>query len=325
MRFSFLLFLCLSQHVFAAEWTTRALAEVGIFPHFRAPAGVVARDEASLSAEVSARIVDMPVRAGEVVKRGAVLVRLDDAGYRIDVARAQAQLKLVDNRIRLAEAQFAQSRALAAKGFISDDGLRIRETELAVLRSEADATRATLDAARLGLSRTVIRAPYDGVLRTRLANVGDLAAPGTALVVFASAAEAEVRARVPQQQIDDLKAAAAWSLKAGDTSYRVQLRRISPLLDRAGQAREVIFAAEDELPPGLAGELQWQSSTLHLPPAYLQQVDGTLGVFVEREGKAAFLPVPGAQVGRAAAVGLAPGTRVIDQGRFALSLNKGAP
>lgn len=318
------LLFCLSSLAFAADWTTRPLAEIALFPEFRAPASVLARDEAKLAAEVSARVVAMPVRQGQAVEKGAELVRLDDATYRIDVERARAQAELVDNRIRLAEVQLSQSRALAGKGFISADGLRIKETELAVLGSERDAARAALRAARLALERTVVRAPYAGVVRDRLANVGDLAAPGSALLTFSATADAEVRARVPEDQIAGLQAAKEWVLHAGGAVHRLRMERISPLVERAGQAREVLLIADAALPPGLAGELRWRSATPHLPPTYLQQDGGVQGVYVERDGRPVFVALPEAQAGRAAAIDLPPDTRVIDEGRFALTLNRSA-
>lgn len=304
----------------AAQWTSRPLAELAVYPEFRAPARVVAREEAKLAAEVSAAIVAMPVRAGEAVARGAELVRLDPAAFRIEVERARAQLRLVENRIRLARAQLEQSRALAGRGFISADGLRVRETEAAVLASERDAARAALAAAELALARCTIRAPYAGVVDERLLNVGDLATAGTPLLRFVASADAEVRARVPAGQVAALQTAGALTLVAGDGSYPLRIRRISPVLDAAGQVREVVLDSAAALPPGLAGELRWRSAVAHLPPTYLQQREGVLGAWVEREGKPAFVALPLAQAGRPAAVDWAASVRVIDEGRFGVGL-----
>lgn len=302
----------------AAQWTTRPLSEVAVYPEFRALATVVARDEARLAAEVGARIVAMPVREGEQVRRGEELVRLDDASYRLEVQRARAQLNLVDNRIQLARAQLDQARSLSGRGFISADGLRIRETELGVLVAERDAARAALASAELALARCVIRAPYDGVVRERSAAVGDLAVVGTPLVVLAASADAEIRARVPAAQIESLQTAEGLSLVAGGTTHAVRLRRISPLLDAAGQAREVILDSARPLPPGLGGELRWRSTAPQLPPAYVQQRDGALGAWIEREGATIFVVLPQAQAGRPVTVDWPPATRIVDEGRFNL-------
>ena len=303
----------------AADWTSRPLHEVAVFAEFRAPAAVVAADEAQLAAEVGARIVAMPVRAGEAAARGAELVRLDDASYRLERQRTQAQLRLVERRIALARAQLEQSRALSQRGFISADGLRIRETELEVLIAERDAAQAAHAAAELALARCVIRAPYAGVVRERHAAVGELATPGTALLSFAASADVEVRAQVPAAQIASLQAVAELVLQAGGGAHVLRLRRVSPLLDAAGQVREVVLDPLSPLPPGLGGELRWRSVTPQLPPAFVQQRDGVLGAWVEREGAPVFVVLPQAQAGRAVTVDWSPATRVIDEGRFTLS------
>lgn len=318
---SLLALLCLlPSALMAADWTARPLAEVAVHPEFRAPAEVLAGDEARIAAEVAGRIDALPARSGERVGKGAELARLDPASYRLEVERARAQVELLANRVKLAEAQLAQAEALAARGFISSDGLRIRRTELAVLQSEASAARQGLAAAQLQLSRTVIRAPYAGVVRERLASVGDLAAPGTPLLVFAADDGVEVRARVPVGQIEALRAAGAWRLVAGEHEAALELLRISPLVSPAGQVREAVFAARAALPPGLAGELRWVSPRPHLPPAWVQQRNGGAGVWLVRDGRPVFEALPQAEAGRPVAVDLPPDTVLVDEGRFSLDL-----
>lgn len=320
MRIPTLLLLLLPVSAFAQDWSARALGEIAVYPEFRAPASVVAGEEARIAAEVGARIVAMPARTGAAVARGAELVRLDDAAFRIELDRARAQVALIDSRIGLARAQLDQARALAARGFISADGLRIRATELGVLERERDAAGAAQAAAELALARTVIRAPFAGVVRERLAAVGDLAAPGTPLLSLAASADAEVHARVPAVQVDGLLAAAPPTLAAGGAEHALRIVRVSPVLDAAGQARDVILAAAPALPPGLAGELRWRSVVPHLPAAYVQQREGRLGAWRVRDGEPEFVALPEAQAGRPVAVDWPVETGVVDAGRFALGL-----
>ncbi len=110
-----LLFL-LPSCAIAQDWSARALGEIAIYPEFRAPATVVAVEEARIAAEVGARIVAMPARTGVALARDAELVRLDDAAFRIELDRARAQVALIDSRIGLARAQLDQARALAGRG-----------------------------------------------------------------------------------------------------------------------------------------------------------------------------------------------------------------
>lgn len=318
------LFLCLALLLpplaAAADWTTRPLSEIVGYPEFRATARVEVLNESRIAAEVSGRIEALPARVGQAVPAGEALARIDAAEYRIAVDRAAAQVKLMETRARLARAQFEQSRALAGRGFISDDGLRIRETELEVLQSELDAARLALAAARLSLDRTVIRAPFDGIVRERLASVGDLAAPGTALLVFASTADVEIHARVPDAQVGALRQAEAWRFWIGETAHPVTLERVLPLVEAAGQTRTVVFSSVSQLAPGSAGEVRWRAPTPHLPADYVVQRDGRNGVWLERGGKAEFVELPAASAGRPVAVDWPLDTRVIEEGRFSLGL-----
>jgi RND family efflux transporter MFP subunit len=312
--------LLLPAVAFASGWSSRPFAELAVYPEFRAAAHVEALNQSRIASEVAGRIASLAVRVGEGVEAGAELARVDASDYRIAVDRAQAQVGLVESRLHLAEAQLQQSRALAARGYISEDGLRIKRTELEVLKSELAAARHGLAAARLPLQRTVIRAPYAGVVRERLASVGDLAVPGTPLLVLASTTGTEIHARIAAAQIDGLKAAKAWTLHIGERTHALQLERVLAVVDAAGQTQAAVFSAPAELAPGRAGEVRWRTVVPHLPGEYVVRYGGQLGVWLERDGKAIFEALPDAAVGRAVPVSWSLATRVIDEGRFGLGV-----
>jgi hypothetical protein len=140
------------------------------------------------------------------------------------------------------------------------------------------------------------------------------------LLVFAADDGIEVRARVPAAQVEGLHAAGRWRLVAGQIEVELRLVRVSPLVSAAGQTREVVFAPLAGLSPGLAGELRWASATPYLPAAWVQQRNGSLGVWRVRDGKPAFQPLPQAEPGRPVAVDLPTDTLLVDEGRFSLDL-----
>lgn len=300
MKSLFALLVLLSLGAEAATWSSKPLAAVAIHPEFRAIASVKPINEASISAEVGGRIEAMQARVGERVEKGAVLVRIDPGDYRIAADRAAAQAGLVDSRIKLAEAQLRQARALADRGFISEDALRVRETELAVLSSEREAARHALAGTRLQLSRAVIRAPFAGIVRERLVSVGDLAQPGTPLLVLMSADETEIHARIPVAEVDDLKRARELRLWIGESGYALVLVRVVEAVEAAGQAQIAVFSSTAAIAPGLAGEIRWRSSVPHLPAEFIVAVGGQLGVWLDEGGRPRFRPLAGAVAGRAA-------------------------
>ncbi|MCB1954206.1 MAG: efflux RND transporter periplasmic adaptor subunit [Rhodocyclaceae bacterium] len=308
----------------AAGWTSRPLSELAVYPGFSVPARVEARDEARIAAEVGGRIEALEARVGQAVVKGAVLARLDDRALQIEVRRAQAALSLVDNRIRLAESQLARTERLAGESFVSEDALKVQRTELDVLHSEREASVQSLAAARLALEHAVIRAPFQGIVRERLASVGDLAAPGTPLLVLSAAVGPEVRASVPLAQLEALRQANSPVLVAGGRSVPVTIRRVSELVEAAGQTREVVLGTDQPVAPGLAGELRWQARRPHLPPEFLQTREGRLGAYVLESGQPVFRPLPIAQPGRPVPVDWALETPVIDEGRLGVGLEAGA-
>ncbi len=320
MKHLLLMLFVLPAMAAASEWTSRPLGEIALYPEFRATARIEAVDESRLAPEIAGRIEALPVRVGTRVAKGAELARIDTADYRIAADRATAQVRLVESRLQLAQAQLEQSLALAGRGFISDEALRVRRTELAVLQSELAAARQALAAARLALSRTVIRAPFAGVVRERLASVGELATPGMPLLVLASTDEAEVHARVPTAQVEGLEAAGAWTLWVGEAAHPLQLVRVLSVVEAAGQARIVVFSAPVELAPGLGGEVRWRAVQPHLAPDFIVERSGRRGVWVERNGAPEFVELPGAAVGRPVPVDWPAQTRIVEEGRFGLGV-----
>ncbi|MCW9059995.1 MAG: efflux RND transporter periplasmic adaptor subunit [Gammaproteobacteria bacterium] len=320
MKRLFYFLLLMPTLVSASEWTTRPLAELAVYPEFRAPARVLALNEAHLAAEVGGRIEALPVRVGQAVQAGAELARIDTADYRIAAGQAAARVELGENRLRLAQTQLDQFRILAQDGHVSEDQLRIKVTEHAVLESELELARLALEAAELQRARTVIRAPFDGLVRERLASVGDLAAAGTPLLVLVSTRDTEVQAQVPAAQIEALPAAADWRLWLDGQTHGLRLERILAVVEPAGQTQVVVFSADTGLVPGRAGELRWRSPQAHLPGEYLVERDGRLGAWIEEQGQARFIGLSHAAVGRPVAVDWPSDTRVIDAGRFRLGL-----
>ena len=309
----------------AAEWTARPLNEIAIYPENRVSAQVEAVNRAQVAAQIAGQIESLPLRIGEVASRGAVLASIEDEAFQIALRQARAQRALVSSRVQLAQAQLEQSRALAQSGFISADGLRVQETELAVLRNELGAAEQGVAGAELQLARTKVRAPFDGVVLERRASVGDLATPGQVLMVVASTAEVEIHARVPSAQLAGLREAQALRLHLDGQVHPLRLLRILPVVDPAGQTQTAVFDSDQALAPGLAGELRWQVSMPHLPPEYLLSHNDQLGVWVDRAGQAVFIALPDAVVGRPAKAAQLVSERIIDSGRHALGVPRVAP
>jgi RND family efflux transporter MFP subunit len=146
---------------------------------------------------VSGRIVSTSEHfvAGGAFKNGDLLVKIEDAKYRVAVASSKSRMAQAEEALRReeAEADLAQKdyEALGREGEASD--LTLRKPQLAQARAAFDAAKADYDAARLDLRRTELRAPFDGRVRERLAGEGQFIAAGAAIGRIFSTDVAEVR------------------------------------------------------------------------------------------------------------------------------------
>lgn len=303
----------------APTFVLKTVAEVAIHPERSAPAAVVGKNEARLSAEVAATIQALPVDAGQTVKRGEVVARLDPRDAELALERAAAAQAQAQARHAQAQAQYARAQTLREKNFYSAEALSLRETELAAAAADLRAATAQRETARRALAKHTLRAPFDAVVRGRSGQVGELAAPGTVLLTLVSNRELELAAQLQPRDAESLQAAVSPEFETAGGRHELKLLRISPALNRESRSVEarLIFTGP---PPaaGSEGRLVWRDPQAHLPAELLVRRAGRYGVFVAAAGKARFHALPQAQEGRPAALDLPAEAQIVTQGRHAL-------
>lgn len=304
--------------------TAQPLAELATYPQYRAPASVVSDNDSRISAEVSARIIAIPVRVGDIVKKGDVLVRLDQTDLKLALAREAAAIDALQARIELADYQLVRARSLSKKKAVPEELLKQRESELNSLHAQLSGQKVALAQAKRRLEKSTVRAPFDASISARLAHVGELASPGSALVQLIDRKHVEVSAQLQAQLALSLPLAKQIELVTPQRRYPLTLRTIAPSFDPQSRTREarLRFSADAAL-PGSAGELVWRSEHASLPAELLSRRKGQLGVFVidSEAGKehAKFIPLPAAEEGRPVAVSFPQQMPVITLGRFRLN------
>ena len=298
---------------------TRALSELAIHPERVASAEVVSLNLAKVPAELAARIDSIPVEPGQRIARGATLAKLDCADTRIAAQRADAALESAEARLRLAEQQFRRNTELAAQNFISAAALDARRSELDVARADAKVSAAARAAARREIGKCTLKSPYPAIVEARLAQVGELASPGTPIVELWDTSRMQLSAEVQQADAAWLPRAAPVFVSQGKR-YAVRLLRISPAVDLTARTREARYRFVDTPPPpGSNGVLRWTDPRAFVPADYIVTRNRRLGVFVLDGRTARFVPLAGAEEGRpAVAQALSGNARIITDGRFAL-------
>lgn len=160
------------------------------------PATIAARDETVISSRILARIDEVLVRAGDIVDKGQVLIRLEQADLASRVKQARDQVtaisaQLEDARLRLERVTELRKEGLAAQADV--DSARATFDNLSAQMASA---REALSEAEIVLGYSVIKAPISGRIVERLAEPGDTISPGAPLLSLYDPLSIRAEARV---------------------------------------------------------------------------------------------------------------------------------
>ncbi|MEH6472808.1 MAG: efflux RND transporter periplasmic adaptor subunit [Halopseudomonas sp.] len=288
-----------------------------IYPKQSAPAVVESLNRSRLSAQLSAVIKSMPVRVGDLVEVGQLLVLLDCREY---VAQRDSQLSIRQQyklQLKLAESQLQRSLNLRQSNSISEEKVELSETELNVLRAQAASQQQQLNQAQLLVERCRVVAPYAGVVRQRLANRGELASIGTALLELQQLDQLEVVAQLRPTQAEQLPGELMFDYRG--QQYPLVVRRALPLLDESSRTQQLRLQFRDRsVPPGVSGRISWRSKKGYLPADLLIRRAGQLGVMLLDGDQAVFHRLDTAIEGQPVLIELPLDKRLVVEGRQGL-------
>jgi RND family efflux transporter MFP subunit len=236
----------------------------------RSQGPVKPRTETTLVAEVAGQIVSVSSNfiAGGFFREGEVLLQIDPSDYQTGLRRAEANLasrkaRYADEKAR-SEQALKDWRNLGREGEPSD--LVLRKPQLAEALAGVQAAEAELQEAQRNLERTQIKVPYDGLVRSKLVDVGQYVGPGTPLGVTFAIDRAEIRLPLSSSDLAylDLPSATrldrahrvAVSLTADtggpDAVWQAEIVRTEGVVDAS--SRVVYAVAEVVDPYGVLGE-----------------------------------------------------------------------
>ena len=152
---------------------------------------VTARRQATVSAQITGTLTAVLIEEGDHVMQGQVLARLDDSGYKANLAAAKAQADAAHAQVAQYRAQLAQSthdaarlQSLVARGLVSKQSAEQAQTQVDSLRAQLNAqlqqarsADAQANVAKVNFDYTVVRAPFSGVVTTKDAQVGEIISP----------------------------------------------------------------------------------------------------------------------------------------------------
>jgi len=233
----------------------------------------VARTRASVSSRISGRLANLAVEEGSVVRKGQVLAQIENADYAAALAQATADSLRIEAQLREAEAirdqvrrDLARNRELVERNLEPRRTLEDLESQLAgaearigVQRAQRASASASIAYARANYDNTFIRAPFDGTVLRKDAEVGEVVAPVAtgggltrgAVVTMADLKSLEVEVDVNEAyiaQIQDDQPTRIVLDAYPSASFAGKVRQIVPTADRQKATVQVKVSITDRDP-----------------------------------------------------------------------------
>jgi HlyD family secretion protein len=201
------------------------------------------------------RIVAVLVEAGDHVKRGQLLAKIDDSVIVQQVNRLEAALEQARAQAALSAAEYRRAEGVAAAGALSAEDIEKRRATSVTDAANVKVVAAQLAEAQARLGRTRITAPVDGTVLTRRAEVGQIANPGgDALFRIESGGEVEMRGQIAEQDLAEVKVgqAATVYLTGLDRPFTGKVRLLGAIIDPATRLGDIRITLQPDpaLRPG---------------------------------------------------------------------------
>lgn len=259
------LFACNSQPEPPAPLRPVKLVTLGgtaVSPSMELAGDVRARVESRLGFRTAGKIISRRVEAGQRVKRGEELARIDPRDYQLSHTAADSQVTARRADVEIAQSEYRRFQDLRKQGYVSEQELDRKRVTLAVAESllrQAE-SGASLEGNRL--DDTVLRAIADGVITEVDADVGEVVGPGTPVIRLAHDGPREIAVEFPEDRtpLAHIAKAEVWLWAQPNIKYPARLRELAASADpvtRTFRARYSVSAPDDALVLG-------QSATLRL-------------------------------------------------------------
>ena len=260
----------------------------------RAPGKIEAKTQVKVSADIMGKIVVLAVKEGDRVRKGQLMLRLDDTQYRAydgqaraTAASARARAREAEQGLKGAEAMYRRQQALFEQKLLSEAEKDQADSAIEAARSAAQAARqevaradATVAAAADNLRKTRFVAPFDGVVSALNVEAGEnvitgtMNNPGTEILVVSDLSRMLVRADVDETDVVDMKLGQKAKITVDalpDTSFSGTVTDVGNTAKRSvtstveGQTNfevKVVFASNvPQVRPGMTADVEIETGT----------------------------------------------------------------
>ncbi len=250
--------------------------------------------KADLRAEVSAVVLKVLKENGDPVRRGDLLVQLDDTAIRDSLGSAEAARRAAGQAYEQAQRQYERMKTLRGSGMASTQQVEDAEIKRNNAQSDLEGAKSRVVSARQQLERTQVRAPFDGVVSDRKASAGDTAQVGKELLKVIDPTSMRFEALVAADHVGEVHAGQAVHFRVngyGEREFEGRVRRVNPAANPTTRQVEVLVDFVGKEQPRLAGlyaegRLETESrSSLTVPASAVMREGDRASVFRVRDHK----------------------------------------
>ncbi|MFD1709002.1 efflux RND transporter periplasmic adaptor subunit [Ottowia sp. GY511] len=219
--------------------------------------------QAVLAAQVPGTVVQLQVKAGDHVRAGQVVARIDARAAEQGAAASAAQASAARASLDVARQELERKRALYARQYIAKAALEAAEGQFRAAQAQHAAQLAQTQAAQAQTGFHVVRAPFDGVIASVQVEQGDMAMPGRPLMTVFDPSSLRVTAAVPAAALTAHAKGAQLRLSGREEAVAPVRVQVLPTIDPATLTQQV----RADLPAGLSGIVPGQFARIVLPGA----------------------------------------------------------
>ncbi|TWI70242.1 RND family efflux transporter MFP subunit [Pseudoduganella lurida] len=211
---------------------------------------------ADLRAEVSAIVLQVLKENGEPVRKGDLLVRLDDTSIRDSLGSSEEAVRNAKQVVDQAQRMLDRNKTLRASGMTSMQALEDAEVRLNTAQSELAAVKSRTVGARQTLDRTLVRAPFDGIVSDRKVSSGDTAQIGKELIKVIDPNSMRFEGLVSADKIGIVKVGQPVLFRVNGypgQNFQGKVKRVDPAANAVTRQVEVLVEFAERNQPRVAG------------------------------------------------------------------------
>lgn len=249
------------------------------------PGTVVAEESIKVASRLMGYIRSIAVAEGQSVKAGQRLFTIDPLDIEGAVEQARLGLKQAEDALKDAKADYDRYANLHKEEVVTRQQYEKMKLNYEIAVSRAAQSKAGLSTAQGQMRYATVTAPFAGVVTQKLANEGDIAAPGNPVLVLENPAKLQVQTAVPEAVFKTLSSGQSIDMEVDGQSARIKGRivRLSPAADPMAHTYLVKLDIQTKTKSGAFARVHFpagQTRSLRIPQGALQNRAGITGVFV---------------------------------------------